>query len=169
MSFFTKFFGSKYPNYVIFYDYRQSELNENGKPIAKKITHFDLPTFAGDSAFVLNVCLYKSDILPSKWFFNILHQFVIFETNNHLFFSLEKDYNGIVLQMSDNIEDVVTKIEGKTRKTPGCFAKAKTIPCTLGSIFKWLYKSKAVYNTYNIISANCIHFVNQFFNVFKSK
>ncbi len=162
--FIAKMFGSKSTDYIHLYDCRQ--VNESFDPLERKLFRGELANFIPDNTRVLEVWQCVEDIMPSNQLVNGQHQFIVFKTEN-LFFSLEKNTEGVILQISNRQRDVATTKNGKPRHNPGCLKKIKIDKeLSLGSFFFWLYKTGVVDKKYNILFSNGFNFVDSFIDKF---
>jgi hypothetical protein len=81
------------------------------------------------------------------------HAFVVFQTNNY-YYSVERYPEGIVTQMSKNIDDVISSMEGQKRDEFMQETKWVDGKGTVGDVIN-LIKQKILPKKYNIFIRNC--------------
>ena len=123
------------------------------------------------------VYLYKKPLFEEQWTSLILyHVYVVFYTETYhyqgrFWWSLEKNGEALILQMSRNLEDVRDKLEGERRISyrNACYWKPKIIIQnssleTFANLYNFIIVTDQVNLRYNFADENCKKFAKIVFD-----
>jgi hypothetical protein len=99
------------------------------------------------------------------------HAYVVFQTANNFFFSIEKNNEGIIIQRSNYLPDVSCRSEGKNRvEIVGFESRPPLLDKTVGDIIKWLIDQQEVKMPYKMLlnDFNCQGFTDRCLSVLTS-
>lgn len=162
-----KYFGSQWKEVVQEYEYNEYGQSKNTRDItASSLSSTDSICALFNSVNLDIVCLfvYKANVLPSNWQVNAEHRFVVFATKSGVFFSIEKQEDGIILQYSSIQENVANKFKGSARREPkikGQYFIESSKPPSFYVVLDWLKQSNQLKTKYHLVLANCNRFVRE--------
>ena len=178
--------GKGYRCKVYFYDWDVGEGERRGS-LQSDDELLTLGERIGNSQIIRTISIQQHDLENSYLnFLNVgplkqkfVHQFIVIRTRerqgtNQYFWSLEKNGDGVTVQRSIYLTNVLCKYKNKPRQkveeicrhTFPAHRVASSYQKTMHHVFNYLRFSDAVTKEYSLFSANCIKFAKQLYDSF---
>lgn len=92
------------------------------------------------------------------------HEFVVFETSDSWWWSIEKNPEGLTIQRNRSKDAVVNKYRHVDRFTPITIRKNAVGNMKMEDLIDWLYIHDELNTDYDLLTSNCQHFAKRVFD-----